>query len=176
MKVTILRLDHRKERDKRITTHVALAGRALGAGEFAYSGEQDDKLEESVRNVAKTWGGKFKIMHVEKPLMFAKKFKGEKVHLTFYGLPFQEFRAEKGGKSTKLLAIVGGPKVPREYYSIGKNIAVTSQPHSEVSALALFLYKLNCGKIPESFPGWERKIVPSGSGKEIIRKAGRRKK
>lgn len=177
MKVTILRLDHRKERDKRITTHVALAGRALGAEEFVYSGEQDGKLEESVRNVAKTWGGKFRIKHVEKPLAFAKKFKGEKVHLTFYGLPFQDFKAEKGGgESGKLLAIVGGPKVPREYYSIGKNVAVTSQPHSEVSALALFLYSLNGGKIPESFPGWERKIIPSDKGKAIMKKGGRRKK
>ncbi|MFH0961824.1 MAG: tRNA (cytidine(56)-2'-O)-methyltransferase [archaeon] len=165
--ITILRLDHRKERDKRITTHVALAARAFGAEGFVYSGERDEKIEESVRKVSENWGGKFSIRHEKKPLGFAKKFPGEKVHLTFYGTPLKEFLGEKKAASKKLLLIVGGPKVPREYYGLGKNVSVTNQPHSEVSAVAVFLASLNEKWDLIRFPNWKRQIVPSERGKVV---------
>lgn len=169
-KVTILRLDHRKERDKRITTHVALAGRAFGAGEFVYSGERDAGLEESVRKVSENWGGRFSVRHEKSPLRFAKKFPGEKIHLTFYGIPLKKFISEARGTGLggrKILLIVGGPKVPREYYGLGRNVSVTNQPHSEVSAVAVFLASFNDGWDRISFPKWKRQIVPSERGKVV---------
>jgi tRNA (cytidine56-2'-O)-methyltransferase len=41
MRVTVLRLGHRPERDKRITTHVGLVARAFGAEEMLLAGGGD---------------------------------------------------------------------------------------------------------------------------------------
>ncbi|MEM2587047.1 MAG: tRNA (cytidine(56)-2'-O)-methyltransferase, partial [Candidatus Bathyarchaeia archaeon] len=63
-KVFVLRLGHRIERDKRITTHVFLVARAFGAHGAFYSGQRDDKVEESVRKVVERWGGSFNVEYV----------------------------------------------------------------------------------------------------------------
>ena len=42
--VTILRLGYRRGRDPRITTHLALVARALGAQKFLFSGDEDEKM------------------------------------------------------------------------------------------------------------------------------------
>ena len=48
------------------------------------------------------------------------------------------------------------------------NVSVTGQPHSEVSALALFLHELYQGKELEAeFPGARLKTVPQPKGKKI---------
>ncbi|MBI0582046.1 MAG: tRNA (cytidine(56)-2'-O)-methyltransferase, partial [Methanomassiliicoccales archaeon] len=50
--ITVLRLGHRPERDKRITTHVALTARAFGARRIIVS-TKDPVLEESINDVVK---------------------------------------------------------------------------------------------------------------------------
>ena len=47
--IVVLRWGHRPQRDARLTTHVALAARALGASGFLLSDSVDKKLEESVQ-------------------------------------------------------------------------------------------------------------------------------
>ncbi len=176
--VTVLRLNHRKERDKRITIHVALVARAFGAKGMVYSGEQDDKLEESVAGVSEAWGGRFSCEHVKEPFRFARRFKGTRVHLTFYGMPLSEVVAKGAGKAggKGVLVIVGGAKVPREFYNISEyNVSVTGQPHSEVAALAVFLHEF-LGRSEErlNFPGWKMRINPS-NGKKLVERKPRRK-
>jgi len=63
MEVYVLRLGHRPERDKRISTHVALTARALGAKGIYFS-SFDEKVFESVRDVVSRWGGDFFIEEV----------------------------------------------------------------------------------------------------------------
>ena len=41
-RVSVLRLGHRRERDKRITSHLGLTARAFGADEVILAGEEDD--------------------------------------------------------------------------------------------------------------------------------------
>jgi tRNA (cytidine56-2'-O)-methyltransferase len=46
---------------------------------------------------------------------------------------------------------------------------VTTQPHSEVSALAVFLHLLLGGSEPGlGFPGARLRIVPSAKGKDVV--------
>ena len=52
-----MRIGHRPERDKRITTHVGLVARAFGAEEMLLSG-RDSHVEESLADVAERWGGR----------------------------------------------------------------------------------------------------------------------
>jgi len=167
--IKILRLGHRKERDKRITTHVALAARALGADGFILSGERDDAVIESVRKVAKKWGGKFSARYEKNWKKAIRGFKGKKVHLTMYGIPLREaVPTLRGAKN--LLVIVGAEKVPREVYNWADfNVSVTSQPHSEVAALAVFLNELFSGReLAMPFKDAKIWIEPSARGKKVL--------
>ena len=56
MKVWVLRLGHRRGRDPRLTTHVALTARALGCNGIILSGEKDDSIIENINEIVKNWG------------------------------------------------------------------------------------------------------------------------
>jgi tRNA (cytidine56-2'-O)-methyltransferase len=165
--VTVLRLGHRPERDKRITTHVCLAARAFGA-ERVLIAERDDKLVENIRGVVKRFGGSFEVESGTGWKRVLKDFQGTKIHLTMYGLPVREGarRAPPGGD---VLVVVGAEKVPREVYDlVDVNVAVGNQPHSEVSALAIFLYELlGPEALEREHPGAEMRIRPSERGKIV---------
>ena len=163
--ITVLRLGHRKERDKRISTHCGLVARAFGADKIVYSGEYDENVLESIRKVVDSWGGKFEAEYMKNWREYMKKFPGKKVHLTMYGIPFEK-KLNELKKENELLVIIGSEKVPPEVYEMADyNLSVTNQPHSEVGALAVFLYSL--GKKPR-FTNWKRKIIPKAKGKKII--------
>jgi tRNA (cytidine56-2'-O)-methyltransferase len=66
-----------------------------------------------------------------------------------------------------ILVVVGAEKVPGEVFGLADyNIAVTGQPHSEISSLAVFLDRLFQGKeLFAAFPGARIRVVPSRDGK-----------
>lgn len=166
MEVYVLRLGHRPERDKRISTHVALTARAFGARGI-YFDTHDESVFESVEDVVKRWGGNFFIQQTEwKKLL--KSFEGLKVHLTMYGIPLPE-KIDEIKKAEKVLVVVGAEKVPPEVYHLcDLNIAIGNQPHSEVAALAVFLDRVLEGKVFSiDFPDAKIKVIPSERGKEI---------
>ena len=169
MTVTVLRLGHRPMRDKRLSTHVLLAARAFGADGAIYSGTEDPRLEESVAKIVDEWGGGFTLQYTESWRGTVKAWQGEVVHLTMYGLPVREAIQEIRARPEPKLVVVGGPKVPRELYDLAKwNVSVTTQPHSEVSALAVFLHMLFVGEeLERSFEGARLRIKPMGRGKEV---------
>jgi tRNA (cytidine56-2'-O)-methyltransferase len=166
--ITVLRLGHRKVRDARISTHCGLVARAFGADKVIYTGEEDDKLIESVRKVASNWGGKIDVEYSKSWKPVLKKFKGTIVHLTMYGMPFHK-EIEKIDMKKDLLVIVGGEKVPGEVYQAADfNLAVTSQPHSEVAALAVFLDHIqNSAELDKDFKDAKLKVKPVAHGKCI---------
>lgn len=165
MKITILRLGHRKSRDKRISTHCGLVARAFGANEIIYSGEEDPGLIESVNQVSSKWGGKFKARYEKNWKKVLKNFKGKKAHLTFYGIAQKEMPKIK----QDLLIVIGSEKVPREVYKLCDfNISISSQPHSEVAALAVFLHDFFEGKeLNKKFTKAKIKIKPNPRGKSV---------
>ncbi|MHA1167765.1 MAG: tRNA (cytidine(56)-2'-O)-methyltransferase [Candidatus Hodarchaeales archaeon] len=143
--IWVLRLNHRIDRDKRLTTHVALAARALGSKGIFIHGDHDSLLKERVDKVTSVWGGNFVVELVDswKKICTEFKNKGAKiVHLTFKGEPLKLFESELTNilETKDILVVVGGAKVPPAIYNITDyNIAITKQPHSEVSALAIFM-------------------------------------
>ncbi|MCL4412259.1 MAG: HDIG domain-containing protein [Candidatus Thermoplasmatota archaeon] len=163
----MMRIGHRPERDKRITTHVALVSRAFGADKIVVD-KEDQKLRHTIEKVTEKFGGEFKIeFHSLKEEM--KTFDGIKVHLTMYGIPYQRKIGEIR-RNENILIVVGAEKVPRDVYEIvDYNIAVENQPHSEVSALAIFLEHLGRKRKLEG----ELKIVPQARGKKVLRIPGR---
>ncbi len=158
-----MRIGHRPERDKRITTHVALVSRAFGADRIIVD-KEDLKLKQTVERVTEKFGGSFKIEFYPYRDQI-KKFKGIKVHLTMYGIPMEE-KINEIRKSENIMIIVGAEKVPREIYEMADyNISVKNQPHSEVSALAIFLEHLGRQK---ELRGYLR-IIPQERGKKVLR-------
>ena len=169
MNTTVLRLGHRPQRDKRLSTHLILCARALGAQKVIYSGEEDPRLEEGIKDIVERWGGDFQIEYESNWRGIVKQWKGNIVHLTMYGIPLEEATQEIRIHDEPLLVVVGGPKVPRDMYENATwNVSVTSQPHSEVSALALFMYLLQGEPaLKHEFPGCSIKITPSERDKEV---------
>ncbi len=169
MTVTVLRLGHRPQRDKRLSTHVLLAARAFGARDAVYSGVKDPRLEETLAELVEDWGGGFTVRYTESWRRTVKDWRGEVVHLTMYGLPVQQVINEIRASPEPKLVAVGGPKVPRELYDLATwNVSVTSQPHSEVSALAVFLHMLFEGReLEKSHKGARLSIKPQGRGKDV---------
>ena len=170
MRVVVLRLGHRPERDKRITTHVGLVARAFGAEEMLLSG-RDAKLEESLADAAERWGGSFRLktdVSWKREAVAWKESGGKVVHLTMYGSNLPDVIDEIRG-CENILVVVGAEKVPAEMYNLADwNVAVGNQPHSEVAALAVFLDRLFLGQeLSLDFSGG-LKIVPSSRGKRVL--------
>jgi tRNA (cytidine56-2'-O)-methyltransferase len=176
-KVVILRWGHRPQRDARLTSHVALAARALGAAGFVLSDIVDEHLKETVEKVTKTWGGDFSFEMGTKWRNTVRDWKnsgGAVVHLTAYGENVQTSDVLDRIRSLKkpILIIVGSQKVPSEFYSpevSDFNVAVGNQPHSECAALAVFLDRFFKGEtLGRPFENAKLKIIPQEHGKKII--------
>ncbi len=170
--IAVLRLGHRKERDKRVSTHVGLVARAFCADEIVYSGEYDEQLLDSISKVVDDWGGEFVARYEKDWLKLMEEYKAKGftiVHLTMYGLKLVDLVDEIKEKKN-LLIVVGGPKVPVEVYRLADyNISITNQPHSEISGLAIFLDRILDGKeFYTKFKNAKKVIKPSARGKEFI--------
>lgn len=162
--IKVLRLGHRRGRDDRISTHVGLTARQWGADEIVFSGEKDENILESQRDITERWGGKTDIRYTDDWKSEIKDFEGLKVHLTMYGLKIGEKIGELKEKfeSEDLLVIVGAEKVPRWVYThVDYNISVGNQPHSEIAALAVFLDRIQDHTFKEDFEDAEIEVRPS---------------
>ncbi|MFZ2071984.1 MAG: tRNA (cytidine(56)-2'-O)-methyltransferase [Halobacteriota archaeon] len=173
--ITVLRLGHRPERDKRITTHVGLVGRALGAKGMLLA-SADKGIERSIREVTRRWGGDFFVKNGVKwrdEITTWKQEGGKVCHLTMYGENILDVIDEIRNNTTRIMVIVGAGKVPHDVFDTADwNIAVGNQPHSEIAALALFLNYLQQGKeLKAEFKHANLEIVPKRRGKEMKKKA-----
>ncbi len=171
--ITILRMGHRLVRDKRITTHCGLVGRAFGADGMIIYGERDNNLLDSIAEVTEEWGGNFSVRFTDSWKSEIKKWKNEGgtvVHLTMYGIPLPAVM-DKINLLQKIMVIIGSEKVPGEVYRLADyNIAIGNQPHSEVAALAVFLDKINGGiEFELKFNDAKIWVIPQEKGKRIER-------
>jgi len=170
--VTVVRLGHRQQRDKRITSHLGLTARAMGANHFVLCGDVDQGVLDTLADVTSTFGGSFTSEHQAKPLGYLRKFSkdgGKVVHLTMYGESF-EAATPTIPTDAPIAVVVGGAKVPGEIYKLADyNISVGNQPHSEVAALALFMNILMGGVADsDNFPDARLEVKPHPSGKVVI--------
>ena len=170
MVIEVVRIGQRLVRDDRVTTHVALVSRGFGA-ERIYMTEINPEIKDTIGKINNTWGGNFEVVFIEKwkPIVKKKKDEGFRVvHLSMYGESINDAQ-EKIREEENLLIVVGAEKVPREIYELADyNIGVGSQPHSEISALAILLDRIQKGKqFEKEFPNAKRKIIPTKNGKNV---------
>ena len=173
--VVVLRWGHRL-RDERLTTHVILTARALGASGAILSDIEDKDIKNTIEKVIDRFGGPF-FFKMGIPWRKAiKEWKGKVgivVHLTAYGENIESSdvleRIKSSGKD--VMVIVGSQKVPPEFFSEDLsdfNVAIGNEPHSECAALAIFLDRYFEGKeLSREFKGAKVKIIPQKRGKRV---------
>jgi tRNA (cytidine56-2'-O)-methyltransferase len=181
--VVVLRYGHRPGRDDRMTTHVGLTARALGADRVVFP-DNAGQSAETVRGVTDRFGGPFAVELRGDQKAIVRGFEGVVVHLTMYGERVQDVAAdvraaaglgdadgEDAPSSPRdLLVVVGGEKVPWELYERADfNVGVTNQPHSEVAGLAVFLDRLFEGaELDREWADADRRVVPEPTGKTVV--------
>lgn len=166
--ITVMRYGHRPGRDKRTTTHVGLVSRAFGADEFVLAGNDKTPIK-TIRDVNKNWGGNFKCSLVKNWRKYLRDFKGIKIHLTMYGVPYKKIIPKLKKSKEDLLIFVGAEKVPIDVYeACDFNVSIGTQPHSEIGALAVLLENLNID-LSKKFEGAKLKIEPKESGKSVVK-------
>ena len=172
----MLRWGHRPSRDARLTTHVALAARALGAKGLILSDIEDRKIKETIDEVTQNWGGTFFFemgIPWKKAVNNWKTKNGVVVHLTAYGenIETSDVLNRVRALEKNVLVIVGSQKVPREFFSEDVsdfNVAIGNQPHSECASVAVFLDRFFHGKeLARSFQNEKMSIIPQHRGKKI---------
>jgi tRNA (cytidine56-2'-O)-methyltransferase len=167
-----LRYGHREVRDYRVTSHCSLVARAFGAKEIIVCGEKDDSMKKSVDDITARWGGPFKVSFENDWKTVFKNLKKKGfvfVHLTMYGETLNT-KDKEIGKKDKVCVIIGSQKVEREVYDKSDyNVSVTTQPHSEIAALAVFLDRIQAGKeLTKHFKKAKIEIEPQEKGKKVI--------
>lgn len=169
--IKVLRVGQRFVRDDRTLTHLCLVSRALGA-ESIYLEDAEKDVVSTLEGVNRTWGGEFQAVlgiSWRKVIQDAKKEGRSIVHLTMYGTPIQEVAPKLRGLD-EILLVVGGPKVPgKVYHEADYNVSVTSQPHSEIAALAIALHEIQSGEeLKRTFQKSRLRILPSARGKRVV--------
>ena len=178
---TVLRLGYRVGRDPRITTHLGLVARALGADSFLIAGDRDTALFKTLADVQDSFGGEMNVSHVDSPLNWIREFislddegesMGTVVHLTMYGSDYRKI-ANEIPRDKPLAIVVGGSKVPQQIYRMAQyNVSVGNQPHSEVAALALFMDRLQQGSwVDSEFKDARLRIMPDAHSKTVIERS-----
>ena len=170
MVIEVVRIGQRLVRDDRVTTHVALVSRGFGA-ERIFMTEVNPEIKDTIEKINNTWGGNFEVEFIEKWKTIVKKKKDEGfkiVHLSMYGEDIDDIQ-ENLRNEENIIIVVGAEKVPREIYELADyNVAVGSQPHSEISALAITLDRIQKGEqFKKEFSDAKRKIIPTKKGKNV---------
>ncbi|MGD8432139.1 MAG: tRNA (cytidine(56)-2'-O)-methyltransferase [Nitrosopumilaceae archaeon] len=176
MVIEVLRIGQRLVRDDRVTTHVALVARAFGAARI-YMNEINPEIKDTLDKINDSWGGSFSIEFMEswKQIVKIKKENNFKIiHLTMYGESINDIQSELK-QEENLLIVVGAEKVPREIYEYADyNVAIGSQPHSEISGLAILLDRIQKGaQFNNVFSNAKRRIIPTKKGKNVVVKETR---
>ncbi|WP_418281861.1 tRNA (cytidine(56)-2'-O)-methyltransferase [Halorubrum sp. DTA98] len=91
--VVVLRYGHRPGRDDRMTTHVGLTARALGADRVVFP-DNAGQSAETVRDITNRFGGPFTVELREDQKAIVGEFDGVVVHLTMYGERIQDVEAD----------------------------------------------------------------------------------
>lgn len=167
--VVVLRIGHRPQRDQRVTTHVGLTARALGA-DGMFLAADDTGIVSGIGDVISRFGGSFFVKDGISWRSCVRRWKesgGVVVHLTMFGINLPDLEGELKDIN-RLMVVVGAEKVPGEMYEIADyNVAITSQPHSEIAGLAIFLdHIMGPDALKTAFPDAPLSIIPTARGKK----------
>jgi tRNA (cytidine56-2'-O)-methyltransferase len=169
--VVVVRLGHRPGRDERMTTHVGLTARALGADRVVLP-DNAGQSRDTIADITDRFGGPFTVELSGSQKALIRDWDGPVVHLTMYGERVQDVENEvrDARRDESLLVVVGAEKVSFDVYEAADwNVGVTNQPHSEVAGLAVFLDRLFEGReLDREWDDADQHVVPEATGKTVV--------
>src|SRR5207245_3001232 len=128
-RIVVLRMGHRIPRDWRLTTHVCLTARAMGADGVVIADIADKEVEGKVRDVVQRFGGGFTMgtgKHWKEAIRDWKDAGGTVVHLTAYGLQLPAVVDEIRDSGTNALVGIGAETEPGGWLGLAVgSLAVT---------------------------------------------------
>jgi tRNA (cytidine56-2'-O)-methyltransferase len=138
-----------------------------------YLSSKDKGIVQSIADVQDRFGGSFFVIDDVGWKSCIKEWKSEGgivVHLTMFGLNLPDLGTELKASPEKMLIVIGAEKVPGEVYELADyNIAVSNQPHSEISSLAILLYYLYGDRgLTREFSNARLRVIPCAHGKQVI--------
>ncbi|MCL5434073.1 MAG: tRNA (cytidine(56)-2'-O)-methyltransferase [Candidatus Marsarchaeota archaeon] len=142
---------------------IALTSRAFGASEITFTTKKNPTLIKYISRLNNKWGGNFNINFISNWKSFINTRKTYKViYLTKYGQSLQNIgNIIRNYKN--LLLIVSSEEVNKTILNNSDfNVSITTQPHCEASAIAIFLHHFYEGReLALHFQNAGYKIVPA---------------
>src|SRR3989475_10908877 len=120
-RIVVLRMGHRIPRDWRLTTHVCLTARAMGADGVVIADIADKEVEGKVRDVVQRFGGGFTLetgQPWEEAIRDWKDAGGTGGHATAYGLQLPADGDAILDTGPNVLAGIGAAKVPGGLFGV----------------------------------------------------------
>jgi tRNA (cytidine56-2'-O)-methyltransferase len=146
-----------------------MVARAFGASELIFSSKKDPRLTKLVRSNNKKWGGSFSVgfePDYMKVLDSNNNYKS--VYLTRYGMPLQDVIGTLRTYKNLVLIVTNKEAFGPAYTKADFSVSITAQPHSSVSAIAVFLHEFYSGReLAMRFENARYKVIPSEQGAHI---------
>lgn len=150
------------EKNPRVKLNLCLTARAFGAAKIIFVGRRDANISKHISAINGTWGGIFKVdfaSSVKSAVEPLTKYKS--VYLTMFGLPLKQLKyTVKTYKN--ILLIVTSKEYDKQVGELADfKLSITSQPHSQAAAIAIFLHEFFDGREQAmQFQNAKVKVVP----------------
>lgn len=126
---------------------IGLASRAFGASSVIFTSRKKSKLVNYFRSISSKWGGKFEVRYEKDwERVIAEKRGYEKVYLTNSGAPIAKMMYRIRTYKNILLIATLSENMKSLEGKVDYKVSVTTQPHSSVSAIAVFLHVFYSGR------------------------------
>lgn len=148
---------------------ISLTSRAFGAGNITICESDMKTIKKStayLNKIKSNWGGNFSINFITNWKEFIKSRKNtyKMIYLTRYGSDIKKTNTIQTYKN--IMLIVSNSENIKELYNIADfNISITTQPHTIISSIAVFLNIYYRGReLAMHFENAKYKIIPSSHG------------
>ncbi len=126
---------------------IGLASRAFGASSVIFTSRKSTRLIRYFKSISNKWGGKFEVrFEKDWDKVIAEKRGYEKVYLTNYGAPISKMMYRIRTYKNILLIATLSEGMKKLGDMVDYKVSVTTQPHSSVSAIAVFLHVFFSGR------------------------------
>ncbi len=155
---------------REVITDICMTSRAFGASKVAFTCKKDKAVARMIGRISREWGGKFSISFgADYKKMMGNSPNYKTVFLTQYGLPVEKVKHSlRTYKNVMLVVASSEDYTMRLIQSADFNVSITTQPHSSVSAIAVFLHTYFDGRENAmQFENARMKVIPSERGMKV---------
>lgn len=152
---------------REVMTDICMTSRAFGASKISFTCNEDRKVANAVGKISDAWGGKFAIsFNADYKKMMSNSPNYKKIFLTQYGLPVQKVNHSlRTYKNIMVIVSLTDALAQRLIDAADFNVSITTQPHSSVSAIAVFLHTyFNGRENAMQFENAKMKVIPMERG------------